>query len=224
VWVDLCGNIDAARIAMYSAWLGAKARKTGYVEISRETLVKLWRVSVPTLLRWEEALGVEVTARYAEEGDLENPNIPYYADLEVTTDGQTVAYWRLPNRYTPPPADLGRQGNIRRIRTTVNSLHPDSFGQSGKCNLVPVGSGRVYFYPTHKQPCAYRAVDKHLRKYGDVQRPHYAYMGRRGRALVYERTSGAGYRGLLHRDYRAEASPDFQQRRRWYRIGWQERL
>jgi hypothetical protein len=57
VAVNLAGSLQETSARLYAAWFASKDPQRKGTIVSRETLCKLWQVSVPTLLTWERIAG-----------------------------------------------------------------------------------------------------------------------------------------------------------------------
>lgn len=230
VLLDLTGSLKLAHALIYNGWIAVKSERLGYLEISRWTLEKLWHRSRRQLLAWEQLVGITTELRYAEHHDITAPLVPNYAYLCLDTDGAEFASWRLPNRFTPAPAILSAtNGQRRKIRAACNdvvkSTEPIVFRADGQRRLQRTGkttftdrTGKNGIIPAHKQ------LDKHLRKHHDIfDRRHYAYIATRFGKHIFEMSNGTPVRRGAGRDYIAEKSIEFQQRRQLYRLCWLDR-
>jgi hypothetical protein len=228
VWLDLTGSHQQGHVAIYNAWLGIKAEKNGYLDISRWTLTRLWRRSVPALLRWERLAGIRIEHRYAEHADIHNPLIPAHANLCLDKDGSEFASWRLSNRFYPAPIQShGQAGQRKKVRSacrvTVDKFEPTVIKPGGQRRVKRIG--RINFHDKtsgSRFTPAHKSLDQHLRKHNDIfDRPHYAYMARRYGKHIYEMSDGTPARhSHAERDRVGEKSVAFRLRQMQYRIGW----
>ena len=230
VQLDLTGSLKLAHASIYNGWIAVKSEKLGYLEIARSTLSALWGRSKRQLLTWEKLVGIRTELRYAEHHDILNPLVPNYAYLCLDTNGDEFASWRLPNRFTPAPANISTtNGQRRRVRSACNhaveSVDPATQTPGGKRRVLRTGRtnfsdrmGKNGLIPAHKQ------LDKHLRKHNDIfDRRHYAYIATRYGKHIYELSNGVQVRNGVGRDWIAEKSPAFRERRAGYRLWWLDR-
>lgn len=230
VQLDLSGSLKLAHALIYNGWIAVKSEKLGYLEIARSTLEALWGRSRRQLLAYEKLVGIRAELRYAEHHDITAPLVPNYAYLCLDTDGNEFASWRLPNRFTPAPAILSNHaGQKRRVRSACNhaveSVDPATQNPGGKRRVLRTGRtnfndrmGKNGLITAHKQ------LDKHLRKHHDIfDRRHYAYIATRFDKHIFELSDGTQRRNGVGRDWVAEKSPAFIQRRQGYRLWWLDR-
>ena len=234
--IDLAGPLATVEARAYAAWIAQKAAKTGYLDVSRATLCKLWNRSVNTLLKWEKSAGVRVESCYAEyHPELTDPLaspinhrdlIPDHAYLCMDKRGRDYVAWQTVNRYFAPQKAAARlhdhAGNTRKIRKAVNAklglVQPAKVSGRGH---VGSNTGRLYFAdsdPASKTPRnAHQKVSTHLRKHGDIhKRPHYAYTCKRHGRHIREMSFGVQNCPAGIRDYKAESGSGFRQRRAAY--------
>jgi hypothetical protein len=227
VWLDLSGTREQGHVAIYNGWLAIKAEKNGYIDISRWTLTRLWRRSVPALIRWERLAGIRIEQRYAEHPDINNPLVPAHADLHLRTDGSEYASWRISNRFYPAPIQShGQAGQRKKVRSAcrivADKFEPTVIKPGGRRRVKRIG--RINFHDKtskNRFTPALKALDQHLRKHNDIfDRPHYAYMVKRYGKHIYVMSDGTPARQLAERDRKGELSPAFRLRQMQYRIGW----
>jgi hypothetical protein len=230
VQLDLTGSLKLAHALIYNGWIAVKSEKLGYVEIARSTLSALWNRSKKQLLAYEKLVGIRAELRYAEHHDITAPLVPNYAYLCMDTDGKEFASWRLPNRFTPAPANIStHNGQRRKVRSTCNEIVKDTapvvLRADGQRRLQWTGKttftdrqGKNGIIPAFKQ------LDKHLRKHHDIlDRRHYAYIATRFGKHIFEMADGVQRRNGAGRDWVAEKSSAFKQRRAAYRLWWLDR-
>jgi hypothetical protein len=231
VWLDLSGSLKSVMARCYGAWFAVKAEKTGFVEISRQTLEALWGRSKKNLLQWEALAGIETQPGYAEHHNIHSELVPAHAYLCVDRSGNEFASWRTVNRYIPKPVNQNLHGGQRRkVRAAVNSFmnksEPATVSAGGRRRVER--TGRIYFTNRDSKNgsiIAHRSIDRHLRKHGDIfERRHYAYLGIRYGVHIREYSTGEQRRTInVGRDFRKEQTLEFARRRLQYRIGWSYR-
>lgn len=230
VLLDLTGSLKLAHASIYNGWIAVKSEKLGYLDIARSTLSALWHRSKKQLLAWEKLIGIRAELRYAEHHDILNPLVPNYAYLCMDTDGKEFASWRMPNRFTPAPATISpHNGQRRKVRSTCNEIAKDTAPVVSRADgqRRVLRTGKTTF--TDRQGKngtipAFKQLDKHLRKHHDIlDRRHYAYIATRFGKHIFEMSDGVQRRHGAGRDWIAEKSPAFRQRRELYRFHWLDR-
>lgn len=238
VSLTLSGSIRQASANAYAAWFAMKQKTNSKgTMISRDTLMRLWGVSVPTLLEWEALAGISKTANFAQQADTSIENVPQHARLVKGIDGKLFVSWQLPNSYyAPSTLQLHeRMGNSRAVRDAVlkvlNDQQPAKYRGWGSSNadLNQGGSlrlGRLYFEADEaksqkwqKNVDAFTLIARHLKKDHDVFRPHYALLGKKGRVSIFERydiASDLQLTQLWQRDLKPIQDGEFLLRSRLY--------
>jgi hypothetical protein len=192
VAIDLSGSMQQAAANLYTGWLSVNDPKQKGKMISRETLCQLWKVSVPTLLKWEALSTIRKQANFAQSNETHTSQVPAHAYLTLNRDGSHAVAWRLPNTYfVGVNLKQGRTGKSKRIRQRV-SIEMAAAEQRGLIrDAAWLGSGRLYFREDASHNAdPFRACDAYLRKRSrqdlDVFQRRYFYVGRRHGVDVYE--------------------------------------
>lgn len=187
---DLSGDIGTAQAVVYAAWLAGKSDKRGGVTIARDTLSRLWRVSVPTLLSWEIAAGIGKQANYAQAPDGSTATAPAHAYLNLHRDGSTFSAWRLPNTYYVRSSmkSHDRIGKARKVRQAITQI-ADTAQRGFKTDAaLPVQTKR-YFVDSDKSN-AYKAAETYVRRIGrnngDIDTRRYFAVGMRHGVAIFE--------------------------------------
>jgi hypothetical protein len=192
VETDLSGSLQTAEAALYAAWFDVKVQNGHGTTISRETLSLLWQRSVSTLITWEQVVGIEKEANYAQQNSTALDNVPKHAYLTLNRDGTMAAAWRLPNTYrTNLQARINRRGKAKKIQKAVK-VEIALAEQRGSVGIAALPSfTKLYFDEkpdSDEKP--FDACEKLLRKIGkedgDIHRPRYFYVGRRHRVKIFE--------------------------------------
>ena len=194
VQVNLAGSVQEASAYLYAAWHVAKDPERKGTTISREMLSELWQVSVPTLLSWEEIVGIRKQANFAQSNDTTLDNVPAHAYLTLNRDGTTATAWRLPNTYYVNNGSIqqhsltGKATHIRQAVRIEISL-AEQRGSIGDAALPR--SGKRYFTDSNAYKMdAFKACGDYLRKLGrmngDIFQRRYFYVGSRHGVHIYE--------------------------------------
>jgi hypothetical protein len=187
---DLSGDIGTAQAVVYAAWISSKSDKRGGVTIARDTLCRLWRVSVPTLLSWENAARVGKQANYAQAPDNSTATAPAHAYLNLHRDGSTFLSWRLPNTYYVRSKVRRHEhtGKARKVRQTVQQIADTAQRGFDEDAALPVQTKR-YFVDTEKTN-AFKAAETYVRrvarKDGDIYTRRYFAVGMRHNVAIFE--------------------------------------
>lgn len=223
--VNLGGSIEDAKAQIYATWFIQKDRNGAGVQISRQTLTSLWGVSVPTLQDWERRANIRVSRNYAQQQEISLAHhdgvfeVPHHAYLCLDIKGRDFVSWQLANSYqvTSKVCEASHIGKSRKVRQIIQreiaiTEQPGFIRDAGLRR-----SGRLYF-SDEAVPASenFKALDKHLRKHGDVFRPHYAALGRKHHIRIYERSTGQNSTYLEQRDYKGERTLAFRERRQLY--------
>lgn len=224
VFIDLTGSLRDAQSRVYSAWHSLNTKPDGHNVISRQKLNELWGRATPTLLGYEESAGIAIEPQYAKHPDPTSALVPKHAFLCADNEGGKYASWRMPNKYIAPAAEShAHAGNRRKARKAANAIVETS------APVFDIGdgmqkTGRLYFRDRETargfQP-GYKALDRHLRRHGDLDRRHYALLGTLGkhnRVTLWEQCTGDMLTSLNDRDFQAEQSPGFIQDAMRYRL------
>jgi hypothetical protein len=219
--IDLTGRLQDAEARVYNAWLAHKGES---VQIERLILELLWNRRTTTLLTWERRAGIITEPVYAEFDNIYESPVPDHAYLCQATDGSLYASARLPNKYHPVAVnEHPRGGNQRKVCRAANAKL-DGFEQpagvlGGGSGRHSLRTGRLYFgdRQTHRgTTLAYKALDRHLLKHGDLDKRHYLYGTQRHEVTVMLHSAGDP-KMVQMRDWKAEQSADFVLRREAFR-------
>lgn len=237
-WVDLSGSIGAAKARRLAAWDAYKRawrrtssgkRRAEGLQISRASLRRTWGRSKNTFLRWERRARVRKRIHYAQDHDIWGLLIPNHAYLCQSTSGHTFASWRLPNTYIFNHEERHTsRGNCRKARRIVNALLEPVLEQPADKKWCGGAhrTGRLYFSNRHSKRGVvdgYKQLSRHLRRHQDYRQRHYAhYRTTRKGIRIWERSFGQPL-AMFDRDFKGEATPEFRERRRRYRLGAPER-
>lgn len=233
VQLDLTGSLKLAHALIYNGWIAVKSEKLGYLEISRWTLERLWGRNRRQLRSWEALVGIRTEARYAENTDIHNPQIPAHATLCLDKGGGEFSTWQLSNRIYPANTTISNtKGQGRKVRSAANhaynSIETADLKHGGLLRVQR--TGRLYFTERsgkNGNVSPYKQIDKHLIKHGDIfQRQHYAYLTTRYGKHIYEYSFDGTQSRSAHceRDRLGEQGVEFRLRRMQYRIGWVYRM
>lgn len=124
-----------AKLRVKTNILGQKKRsaRTNALHISRQTLERVWGVTVPTLIKWEKIARIKVTRGIEQSNEHARLGIDTHADVRpyATTDGKTQWVGRAINSYIPPVMRMSESKrtrlNVRReCRAIVKAMGTDS--------------------------------------------------------------------------------------------------
>ena len=186
--------MQEASAHLYAAWLVAKDPECKGTTISRDLLCDLWQVSVPTLLSWEEIVGIGKQANFAQSNDTSLENVPAHAYLTLNRDGTTASAWRLPNTYFVHNKAIQQHshtGKATHIKQAVRSeiALAEQRGSIGDAAL-PRSAKRYFTDHASDKLDAFQACDNYLRKLsrkgGNVFERRYFYVGSRHGVRIYE--------------------------------------
>jgi hypothetical protein len=222
VLVDLTGSLQDAEARVYNAWF---AQKSNSNQISRATLQALWNRRTSTLREWEKRAKIITEPVYAEFHNSHDPMVPDYAYLCQAKDGSLYASARLPNKYHAVAVnEHHRGGNRRKVRRAANAklagVQPavQMGGGSGRHSLR---TGRLYFGDRQTRrdtQLAYKQLDRHLRKHGDLNVRHYLFgVQRHDVTVMLHSQSQDDPKVVQQRDWKAERTPEFLKQRIGYR-------
>jgi hypothetical protein len=103
------------------------------LHISRQTLERVWGVSIPTLIKWENIAEIEVIAGIEQANEFARPgtDIPTYCSPYITKNGKLRYTWRTINSYKPPSMriSVSRQTRLtvrQKCRATIEDLSTNS--------------------------------------------------------------------------------------------------
>lgn len=194
VAVNLVGSLQEASARLYAAWFISKDTRCNGTMISRETLCRLWGVSVPTLLTWENIAKIVSQGNYAQSNDTAIDHVPQHAYLTLNRNGSYTAAWRLPNTYTVGDRTIqqhSRTGKAKQVRRAVRNeiAQAEQRGCIGDTALLR--SGKRYFVSDARSKVTpFRACDNYLRKLGrsdgNLSLRHYFYIGERYGVRIFE--------------------------------------
>jgi hypothetical protein len=215
VKVSLAGSLQEASARLYAAWFASKDLQHKGTIISRETLCRLWQVSVPTLLTWERIAGIDSQSSYAQTNGTSIDRVPSYAYLTLNRDGSYSAAWRLPNTYIVGDHDIQQHshtGKAKQIRRAVKDEIAQAEQRGSIGDTASLRSGKRYFTDdAHAKSTPFRGCENYLRKLGrsdgNLSIRRYFYIGRRHGVHVYEPYN-------IHRDV--------QETQLYQRLTWQE--
>lgn len=228
MWVDLSGDLEQAIANTYAAWFASKGE---HITISRDTLMALWNVTLPTLTRWEERSGIIKTKNFAQSHETSIDKVPSHAYLcRNREDGSEYTTWQLPNTYHAPKTiqqhpNIGNAAIIREevkaLIDTVPKKHRGSLRvksqPSKKSGQGTLRLGRLYFERKGKR-CGWTMCNRHLIKHGDVFKNHYVRLGTSRGVTLYERfdvATSVQHTRLWQRDMRGENDEELGRKMRW---------
>jgi hypothetical protein len=238
VLVDLSGSIGQAAANAYAAWFAAKNNEKGTI-ISRDTLMALWAVSVPTMLEWEKQAGISKAANYAQQADSSIESVPQHARLVRGRAGQLFVTWQLPNTYYAPKSITIHEhlGNAQAVRDAVleASLTKQPAIARGwgsrNADLNHGGSprlGKLYFETVIKyrkgapqKLDGFSLVQRTLKRDKAVFKPRYVFLGKKGRVGLFERyniLSNVQETSLWQREKQANLDAEFERQQAAYTV------
>ena len=189
--VCLAGSSQAASARLYAAWLVSKDPQHKGTIISRETLCRLWRVSVPTLLTWESISGIDSKSNYAQQNNTAIDHVPSHAYLTLNREGSYAVAWRLPNTYFVGDQTIklhARTGKAKKIRRAAHHEIAMSEQRGSIGDAALLRSDKRYF--TEGAHSSFRACGRYLLKLGrhdgDLAQRRYFYIGQRYGVRIYE--------------------------------------
>lgn len=177
VYVDLSGALGNFTARLYAAWMGTRHRD-GTLTASRRFLAELWNVDENTTRRWDKATGITAAENYAQYAGCHGGLLPDHAYPYIEGDGSQAWSWRIPNTYhAVVPQDHPHAGQRRKARKARNhilrTVQPLETIREGLLR-----TGRRYFVASNVVT-VFKAINRHLRREGDVEAQHYGLLGQR---------------------------------------------